>query len=199
MSLLEQLLGLRCPLCNKALTRPILCNDCEQTLVPKHSPSFVYLGDYRLTRGASRDIKYHGNRNLAGLLGQKIALGVRQAGWHLDGITAVPTPIHRKLLRGYNQAELLAQAVAKALGVPYKTVISRSHSTSQTQKSLLKRQQLPENTFKPQSRINGAWLLVDDVITTGTTFAHAKYALFTAGAAKVYGAVIGVKSPRSLK
>ncbi len=195
----EQLTGATCPGCGKPLQEPTICTECRSALVPRHVPGFVYLGSYQRFGNLSRALKYHGRRNLAVLLGQRMALGVRQAEWGLDGVTAVPTLLQRKIARGYNQAELLAQAAAKELRIPYKSVLSRTAvDKSQTEKTLLRRLQLSEATFQPASRVKGIWLLVDDVVTTGTTFERARKALLEAGAARVYGAAIAVKSPHEL-
>ena len=111
----------------------------------------------------------------------------------------MPTLPFRQIRRGYNQAELLALAAAQALQVPYKRVLLRSAwDRSQTQKTLLQRLQLSQTTFRPGAKVNGVWLLVDDVVTTGATFERARKALLEAGAAKVYGAAIAVKSPHDL-
>jgi ComF family protein len=195
----EQLTGATCPGCAKPLQEPTLCSECQRALVPRHGPGFVYLGSYQRFGNLARALKYQGRRNLALLLGQRMALGVRQAEWGLDGVTAVPTLPHRQIQRGYNQAELLAQAAAKELRIPYQSVLSRTAlDKSQTQKTLLRRLQLSQATFQPVSRVKGIWLLVDDVVTTGTTFERARKALLEAGAAKVYGAAIAVKSPHEL-
>lgn len=199
MSWWEQLVGAVCPGCGQPLAQPIICASCRRSLLPRHLPNFVYLGDYRRFGRLPKAIKYQGQRQLGILLGKRLALGVRQADWKLDGVTAVPTLLHRKIARGYNQAELLAQAVAQELGIPYKTVLSRTAlDKSQTKKTLLSRLQLPEATFLPTTQVGGVWLLVDDVVTTGATFERARRALFEAGAARVYGAAIAVKSPHRL-
>lgn len=195
----EELTGAYCPGCGAPLRQPLLCSSCRTALVPRHLPHFVYLGDYKRFGRLPKAIKYQGQRGLAAFLGRQLALGVRQAGWSLDGITAVPTLPHRQIVRGYNQAELLAQALAQALQVPYQRVLRRSFwDKSQTQKTRQQRQQLAESTFQPARQVSGLWLLVDDVITTGTTFARARKALLEAGAAKVYGAAIAVRSPNEL-
>ncbi|GAO74691.1 ComF family protein [Meiothermus ruber] len=195
----EQLTGARCPGCGAPLSQPLLCSSCRAALVPRHLPHFVYLGDYKRLSRLPKAIKYQGQRQLAHYLGELLALGVRQAEWGLDGVTAVPTLPHRQLQRGYNQAELLAQALAQTLKVPYQRVLQRAAwDRSQTQKTLYQRLQLAETTFQPTRRIKGLWLLVDDVVTTGTTFLRARKALLEAGAAKVYGAAIAVKSPHDL-
>ncbi len=193
---LEAFLGLRCPGCDKPLDQARLCQACEAELVPRHVPNFVYLGSYQRFGKRGRAIKYQGHRDLAGLVGQKIALGVQQAQWGLDGVTCVPTLFHRQVRRGYNQAELIARAAAEELGVPYQTVLSRAvYTKSQTRKALSERLQLPEETFLAKGPVKGIWLLIDDVVTTGTTFERARGTLLKAGASKVYGGAIAVKSP----
>lgn len=195
----EHLTGARCPGCGAPLRQPLLCSSCRAALVPRHLPHFVYLGDYKRLGRLPKAIKYQGQHQLAHYLGELLALGVRQAEWGLDGITAVPTLPCRQLQRGYNQAELLAQALAQTLKVPYQRVLQRTAwDRSQTQKTLQQRLQLAETAFQPTRRIKGLWLLVDDVVTTGTTFLRARKALLEAGAAKVYGAAIAVKSPHHL-
>jgi len=195
----ELLTGATCPGCGQPLGQPLLCSSCRAALVPRHLPHFVYLGDYRRLGRLPKAVKYQGQRKLAAYLGQLLAQGVKQAQWGLDGVTAVPTLPHRQIQRGYNQAELLALAAAQALQVPYKRVLLRSAwDKSQTQKTLLQRLQLSQTTFRPGAEVNGVWLLVDDVVTTGATFERARKALLEAGAAKVYGAAIAVKSPHHL-
>ena len=199
MSFLEQLFGLKCPGCDKPLTRATLCLECEAALVPRHVPGFVYLGDYQRFGRLSRAIKYSGQSKLAGLLGKKIALGVQQAEWQLAGVTAVPTLLHRQIQRGYNQAELLARATAETLKVPYQPVLKRAvYTKSQTRKTLSERLALPEETFQATTKVQGVWLLIDDVLTTGTTYKRARVALLEAGANKVQGAAIAIKSPHAL-
>lgn len=195
----EQLTGATCPGCGQPLGQPVLCANCRALLVPRHLPHFIYLGDYKRFGPLAKALKYQGRRELALFLGQQIALGVKQAEWGLDGLTAVPTLLHRKVLRGYNQAELLAQAVAKELHIPYQSLLERTAwEPSQTRKTLQQRLELSEATFRATRRLKGIWLLVDDVLTTGTTFERARKTLLEAGAARVYGAAIAVKSPHHL-
>jgi len=60
------------------------------------------------------------------------------------------------------------------------------------------RRRLPEDLFVPVLRVEGSWLLVDDVLTSGTTFLRAKEALLKAGASRVYGAFLAVRDPGAL-
>ncbi|WP_027882799.1 ComF family protein [Meiothermus rufus] len=195
----EALTGARCPGCGGPLDQPTLCQACRQALVPRHALGLVYLGGYQRFGGLARAVKYRGHLELAALLSQRLALGVRQAGWVLAGVTAVPTLWSRRLVRGYNQAELLAQALAQALGVPYQSVLRRVRGgPSQAHKTLRQRLLLPPGTFQPLRRVEGPWLLVDDVLTSGATWGQARRALLEAGASRVYGAAIAVKRPHQL-
>jgi ComF family protein len=199
VALLDQLLGLRCPGCDGKLDTVALCQACRAELVPRHLPGFVYLGSYNRFGRLGRAVKYGGRRNLAELLALELARGLGQVEWGIEGVTAIPTLALRRIQRGYNQAELLGQGIARGLGVPYRDTLARArHTASQTQKSLAGRKELAEDTFKARGPVRGVWLLVDDVVTTGTTFARARKALLEGGASRVVGAAIAVRSARDL-
>jgi ComF family protein len=87
----------------------------------------------------------------------------------------VPVPMHwtRERRRGYNQAQLLAAALAKRTGIPCDArLLSKAHETA-TQ-STLSRGSRAENVrgaFRASPRVDGmSLLLVDDICTTGETF-----------------------------
>ncbi len=122
------------------------------------------------------DIKYHGMP----LMGQWLAARAvgDMASSHffdrIDVVTAVP--LHRSKLahRGYNQSEYLARGIARALGVQYVEALRavRPHST-QTHKGALERWQNIQGNYalnnQAQQLAGQHILLVDDVITTGST------------------------------
>jgi len=93
---------------------------------------------------------------------------------NIDVVTAVP--LHRSKLahRGYNQSEYLARGIADALGIPYVEVLKaiRPHST-QTHKGAMERWQNIQGNYtltKDADQLAGKHiLLVDDVVTTGST------------------------------
>jgi predicted amidophosphoribosyltransferase len=198
--LLELLLGMRCPGCGGRLDLVGLCRACREEMKPQHGPNLVYLGHYRRWGRVVRALKYGGKRDLLEAIVPPLAAGVRQTGWSLNGVTAVPTLPHRKLARGYNQAELLGRALAKALELPYReTLIRQRYTPSQTRRRFGQRGELPEDTFRAQAALEGRWLLVDDVITSGSTYRRARVTLLAGGAQKVYGACIGVRNPNVLR
>ena len=143
-------------------------------------------------------MKYRRRFALASLLAKPLAEGIQARGWELDGITAVPTLLPRLVLRGYNPPEVLAQEVARLMGIPYRRVLRRIRYTPSQPTRGRARRRLPEDLFVPVLRVEGSWLLVDDVLTSGTTFLRAKEALLKAGASRVYGAFLAVRDPGAL-
>ena len=122
------------------------------------------------------DIKYHGTPTLGYWLTSR-AVTDMAASRFFDGIDVVTAvPLHRSKLahRGYNQSEYLARGIADALNIPYVETLKaiRPHTT-QTHKGALDRWQNIQGNYtlkKDADHLAGKHiLLVDDVITTGST------------------------------
>ncbi|MBI4726169.1 ComF family protein [candidate division TA06 bacterium] len=107
-----------------------------------------------------------------------------------DLILAVPLHPARKRERGYNQAQLLAQALGKLLNkpCPEKIIFRARHNRTQTK---LNKQQRLENvrdifTVKKPELVKGKRIiLIDDVLTTGATIGSCASSLLAAGASQV--------------
>nr|WP_297283897.1 phosphoribosyltransferase family protein [uncultured Agathobaculum sp.] len=111
--------------------------------------------------------------------------------WQPDLITFMPIGWLRGRERGYNQAELLAKAVAEPLGLPCRaTLRKRAFTPKQSeQKDAAARQKNAERALMPlaNAEVRGKSLvLVDDIVTTGATAASAVRLLRKMGAVKVY-------------
>lgn len=109
----------------------------------------------------------------------------------------VPVPLHpRKLARrGYNQAEAFGAGLAEMLGLRCHPHVLRrtTHTDSQTRKSRTERWQNVATVFDtttPEAVKNRHVLLVDDVLTTGSTLEACAKALLAAGAQTVSIATI---------
>ena len=195
---IEGLLGHACPGCGGPLDAPFLCRACRGELRPKVQGEMVYLGAYGRLGGVVRALKYGRRFGLAPLLARPLAEGILAQGWPLRGVAAVPTLFPRLLLRGYNPPELLAKEVARLLGLPYRRVLRRVRYAPSQPLRGRGRGRLPGDLFAPLGRVEGAWLLVDDVLTSGATFLRAREALLMAGASRVYGAFLAVRDPGAL-
>ena len=138
-------------------------------------------------------LKY-GNRPSYGVtLGEPLGAVYRDAtesGAPIDLI--VPIPLHRARLleRGYNQSEMLARGVAAVLGAPVDSDLLVRDRPTKTQTTLTRtdRWENLEGAFRvtDADRVRGRRLLiVDDVLTTGSTAGAAAKVLKEAGAARV--------------
>ncbi len=145
-------------------------------------------------RKAVHRLKYHRDLALADILAAQMLPLVREQGWEIDAVVAIPLGKQRLRERGYNQAALVAFPLALGLDVPFlRHALSRTRETrSQVGLSAEERRQNVAGAFKAAGeRVQGKTvLLVDDVMTTGATLDAAAQALLAAGAARVYAATV---------
>ena len=139
------------------------------------------------TRELVAAIKFHRHRDAVPLLGRAMA---RLVDGPVDLVTWAPTSAARRRDRGYDQAELLARAVARALRRPCRATLRRTSGGAQTGRD--REQRLGGPAFRPLRTVRGTVLLVDDVRTTGATLCAAADVLTEAGAAKVSGLTLAV-------
>jgi ComF family protein len=142
-----------------------------------------------VVRTALHQLKYAGEHRLARPLGE--ALARRWAAVGAGGDLLVPVPVHRARAaqRGYDQAVLLAEAAATALGLPAATILERRRETvAQYHLDRSDRAANVAGAFAIGSpaaaaAVRGRWVvLVDDVMTTGATLSACATALADAGA-----------------
>jgi ComF family protein len=112
-----------------------------------------------------------------------------------DFDAVVPVPMHRSKLRkrGYNQAELLARAVARRIDGKFeRTLLTKRVETGpQSKLARAERAANVRHAFIASRRSEGrSILLVDDVTTTGETIRACANALLRAGAPRVCAAVV---------
>jgi ComF family protein len=156
-----------------------------------------------LIRNALHELKYAGEKRLAAPLGAAIARRWRRAG--AGGDLLVPVPVHadRARSRGYDQAELVARATARELGLPCAAVLERARATTaQFDLDRSARAMNVDGAFRlrPWDTASGArdarpltgrWvILIDDVVTTGATLAACAQPLVEAGAIGVSAATV---------
>jgi ComF family protein len=134
--------------------------------------------------------KYGRNQSLSRALAQCLGEHLPINGEDYDLV--VPVPLHRGRLmwRGFNQAALLAAAVAKKIARPLDVVtLTRTRATSpQTAQDSAQRRHNVRGAFavnRPYRIVNRRVLLIDDVMTTGATVDECARVLRLAGARRV--------------
>lgn len=159
-----------------------------------------------LYKGAARDLvlglKFGARRDVAGLMGQLMARNGQDV--LLPGSLLVPVPLHRLRLwqRRFNQAALLAQAVARVSGVAIEPcALERTRRTRQQVGLTAKQRQVNvRGAFRvspaDRDKIHGRnVILVDDVLTTGSTLAACTRVLRAAGATRVDVLTFAIADP----
>jgi len=142
-----------------------------------------------MVRRALHELKYSGETRLAGPLGEAVARRWRRVG--AGGDVLVPVPVHadRARRRGYDQAELIARAAGRALGLPCAPILERTRATiAQFDLDRSTRATNVRGAFSLREGVQrvhlaGRWIvLVDDVVTTGATLSACAEPLLAAGA-----------------
>ncbi len=137
--------------------------------------------------GAGRDLvarlKYRNARTVVCWLALEMARLVSTLDFNV--VTWLPTTAARRRQRGFDQAHLLARRLARDVHVPCRSLLVRGSGPPQTGRSESERHQGPALHLRRGVRVPDSVLLVDDVITTGTSVAVAARAIRDAGAGRV--------------
>jgi ComF family protein len=144
-------------------------------MIDKAAAFSFYNRDSRI-RKLMHNLKYNGIREIGYELGKLYGLSLTRSDF-LEGIDMIiPVPLHpsKKRMRGFNQSELISEGLSEATGLPLgRTLLVRNSKTeTQTRRSRYDRWVNVEGVFTvtAEADIKGKHLLlVDDVITTGST------------------------------
>jgi ComF family protein len=179
----EKIHGL-CPVCHGSL--PIYLKKTDNTW-------YIFEYDKKVSR-ILKKAKYGGKpgsvKVLAGLLGDLLL----SEGVKADLVTYVP--MHKKELgeRGYNQSGIAARKIARVLGVSCsgRALVKLKQTKKQADLSKKARSSNLAGAFSADRHIvqGKNILIIDDIITTGSTINECRNALMAAGAANVASAVI---------
>lgn len=144
-------------------------------------------------------IKYQNKPELAQMLGEWYSSELISSNLNIAFDVIVPVPLHPKKLkiRGYNQSEYFGKGLATYLqsNFDHSALVRNIATETQTQKSRWERWQNVARVFevqKPETIRNKHILLVDDVITTGSTLEACGKALLEAEALSVSVAAIAM-------
>ncbi len=176
-----------CRRCSVSLRQGNLCDLCAADPPPitNMKPIFEFSG---VIREAVHSLKYKDIRALAPVLGEIMADLGQPGRTKPDLIVPVPSHPRRMRERGYNQAELLARQYAIKVGTPISTTaVARIVDTPrQVDLPASQRVRNTRGAFKASPEVRDQRiLLIDDVMTTGSTLQECARALKTAGAERV--------------
>jgi len=190
-------------------SQTVLCEGCDASvsILPRalgmEHPQYVeeslgglwMLGDYDGPLGALlRHGKYRKNLWFVREVGLRMAMAGQGRLPTVDMVTNVPIPLSRKMTRGFDQGEVLARSVARALGVPWEPLLFRHHISETARMGREGRKEQARRSYRIQPRVErtprkppGRVLLVDDVVTTGATMQACADELLGTGVERVFG------------
>ena len=214
MSLLQRAAELlfppKCVLCGRILEKneTDLCADCRvnapECPVKRTKLPFVesWLAVWHYEDHVRRSLlryKFHRKRHYAEAYGRLLAMKLlRERENGFDLITWVPISRWRRFTRGYDQVELLAEAVCKELGLTPVQCL-RKIRNNPAQSGIVGQAQRRANVLgvyeavEPERFRGKRVLLLDDIITTGATVGECARVLLTAGAKEVHCAAVAAK------
>jgi len=138
--------------------------------------SFYFYNKGNKVQNLIHQLKYKKRPEIGVYLGKRYGNYLKKSPCFSSINVIIPVPLHqsKKIKRGYNQAEMIVQGLSSSMDIPYdSTSFIRSMATeTQTRKSKQERWENVKNKFKvvePEELKNKHILLVDDVITTGST------------------------------
>lgn len=190
---LEETKEPKCMKCGKHIDdyQKEYCPDCTRIVhhFEKGIGAFQY-NDY--LRESIYDFKYHGVSSLGRLYGKAIAERYKYEimAWEADCLIPVPIHYKKEKKRGYNQAELLANALGEELHIPVIGDILVRNINTKPQKELddIHRRKNLENAFLIKENVVNLKkvIIVDDIYTTGATIDACAKVLKEAGCKEVY-------------
>ncbi len=204
-----------CTNCEKTLLKkePILCSECYEKL-PFRYPltdeelkhnlscffkvenaySLLYFKDQQIASNLIYALKYKNKPQVGYTLGRLLS---KRISIHFDVVIPVPLHPKKQKKRGYNQSEKIARGISEGLGIPLDTKNLIRIKNNPSQAHLQNHTERLQNTLNIFKIVNPVFfegqhiLLVDDVITTGSTLYNSVHPFLELKNVKVSIACLG--------
>ena len=179
-----------CPKCGKPLRKGSrgcrLCSFSEFSFTASRAP-YIYKGPAAVM---IRELKYKGAMGLIPILADLLYDFWPELHWDTDVIIPVPLSDKRKGQRGFNQSEMIGRAFARKAGIVFdpRALAKIRHTAQQVGLKADERRRNLNGAFAAERLLvqGKRILLLDDVMTTGSTFSECSAVLLDAGAVSVH-------------
>ena len=208
-ALLDRIFPAKCPFCGRVLDKPGICDACRKALPWTEGEDALRRGPggfrcaaplwYQgLAREGLHRFKFRGMSSAAGPLGELLAqCAAEHFSGAFDTVTWVPVSPRRLRQRGYDQARLLAESACRLWDTtPVPLLCKTVHNPAQSglRESAARRANVlgVYAPASPEQTAGKRILLVDDICTTGNSFAAAVSVLRERGALRVITAAAAI-------
>ncbi|WP_165920866.1 ComF family protein [Muricomes intestini] len=189
----------RCMCCGKPVEKEEqeFCRDCSCHQKAYEQGRSLWVHRPPVSSALYR-FKYKNKRYYGRIFAEEMAKSLEDQIYRWQIEEMIPVPLHpaRRKMRGYNQAEILAEELGKIIDIPVNDKILYRIRNTKPQKSLddAQRTQNLKGAFavSKQHNIKRNILIIDDIYTTGSTINKAAHMLKLGGAEKVYFLTVSI-------
>ena len=168
---------------------PLTCSQFGLDAMP-YDDCISALHSNAMSRRIVSAYKDAGERRLASVIANIMSEYIsREVAENVHAITYIPARLEACKRRGFDHMQLVAHCMSEMLNVQVATTLTRPHGRDQRELGRLARMSNTQNLFcvHPNARVRGAnLLLIDDVMTTGSTLISAASALRDAGVSGIH-------------
>ena len=157
-----------------------------------HASALFYFHKKGIVQQLIHNLKYKGHEEIGSIIGEWYAEDLSKTDFIQTVDEIIPVPLHTRKLkeRGYNQVTTFGRALSSSLKLPYNDCLlnRNKYSKTQSKKNLLGRTEGIETVFDvtyTEQDHDKHFLLIDDVITTGSTLEACSRALLKIPGARI--------------
>ena len=158
----------------------------------EYTSALLYFHKKGIVQELIHNLKYKGQEQIGTVLGEWYAEDLKNSLTIQSVDEIIPVPLHKRKLRerGYNQVTNFGNALSESLNIPYNPnlLVRNIYSKTQSKKNLLNRSEGIDTIFDvafSEKDHDKHFLLIDDVLTTGSTLEACSHALLKIPGAKI--------------